>query len=288
LLQFLFLWFRSVDLKALAITSTIPGLNRDTLYAQQILVPPLDEQGRIVKLLSEADQLRKLRAQADRRTADLIPALFHEMFGTADSSWPKSTLKELVADFRYGTSIKSAGTGKPTLRIPNVIGQSVDLDDLKLVPVSQIEFERLKLKHGDLLFVRTNGNPDSVGRCAVFDSAAINSTGFDAGDFIYASYLIRARLHTDKALPIFIQHFLATSDGCRALRTRSKTSAGQYNINTEGLGTIPIPVPPLPLQKEFAARVTEIRGLETSQAASRQRLDALFQSMLHRAFQGEL
>ena len=44
-------------------------------------VPPLAEQERIVKLLDEADELRKLRAQADRRTADLIPALFHEMFG---------------------------------------------------------------------------------------------------------------------------------------------------------------------------------------------------------------
>ena len=46
-----------------------------------IPVPPLAEQERIVKLLDEADELRKLRAQADRRTADLIPALFHEMFG---------------------------------------------------------------------------------------------------------------------------------------------------------------------------------------------------------------
>jgi type I restriction enzyme S subunit len=51
---------------------------------------------------------------------------------------------------------------------------------------------------------------------------------------------------------------------------------------------IRIPVPPLPLQKEFAQRVTEIRELEAGQATSRTRLDALFQSMLHRAFNGEL
>jgi len=47
-------------------------------------------------------------------------------------------------------------------------------------------------------------------------------------------------------------------------------------------------VPPLPLQKEFAKRVAEIREMEAGQAASRERLDALFQSMLHRAFLGEL
>jgi type I restriction enzyme, S subunit len=46
--------------------------------------------------------------------------------------------------------------------------------------------------------------------------------------------------------------------------------------------------PPMLLQKEFAQRVTEIRELEAAQAAGLQRLEALFQSMLHRAFQGEI
>ena len=47
-------------------------------------------------------------------------------------------------------------------------------------------------------------------------------------------------------------------------------------------------VPSLPLQKEFSKRVTEIRGLEAEQTASRRRLEDLFQSLLHRAFEGEL
>ena len=253
-----------------------------------IAVPPLAEQERIVKLLDEADELRKLRAQADQRTSAIIPALFHEMFGDPVYSFPKSTLGELVLDFRYGTSNKSTGEGKPALRIPNVVKQAVNLDDLKFVPVSNSDFERLQLKDGDLLFVRTNGNPDYVGRCAVFNVQDINAAGYDASEFIYASYLIRARLQIGKVLPLFIQYFLATSEGRHELRSRSKTSAGQFNINTEGLGTLPILVPPLLLQKEFAQRVSEIRELEAKQAASRQRLDDLFQSMLHRAFSGEL
>ena len=138
-------------------------------------------------------------------------------------------------------------------------------------------------------FVRErNGNADYVGRCAVFDTNAIKAAGYAANEFIYASYLIRARLETEKVSPIFVQHFLATLEGSRALRARSKTSAGQFNINTEGLSTIPIPVPPLPLQKEFAQRVTEIREFEASQATSRLRLEELFQSLLHRAFNGKL
>jgi type I restriction enzyme S subunit len=265
-----------------------PAVNDGEVKDVPIPVPPLAEQERIVKLLDEADELRKLRAQADRRTADLIPAFFHDMFGDPKHSWRSSALGELVQDFRYGTSNKSTGEGKPTLRIPNVIQEAVNLDDLKFVPVSDSEFERLRLKDGDLLFVRTNGNAHNVGRCAVFDAQAIKAAGYNAEEFIYASYLIRARLQPERVTPLFVQHFLACPEGCRALRARSKTSAGQFNINTEGLGTILIPLPPLPLQNEFAARVTEIRAVQAEQATSRRRLDDLFQSMLHRAFNGEL
>ncbi len=66
-------------------------------------------------------------------------------------------------------------------------------------------------------------------------------------------------------------------------------SAGSMpNISKGRLLTLPIEVPPLSLQKEFAARVSEIRAMQAEQAASRRRLDDLFQSMLHRAFNGEL
>lgn len=139
-------------------------LNKEKVQQLLISVPPLAEQERIVKLLDEADGLRKLRAQADRRTAVLIPSLFHEMFGESKHSWRSSALGELVQDFRYGTSNKATGEGKPALRIPNVIQEAVNLDGLKFVPVSDSEFERLRLKDGDLLFVRTNGNADNVGR----------------------------------------------------------------------------------------------------------------------------
>ena len=60
------------------------------------------------------------------------------------------------------------------------------------------------------------------------------------------------------------------------------------NISKPKVMTLEVPVPPLPLQKEFAQRVKEIRALESAQAASRQHLEALFQSLLQRAFHGGL
>lgn len=247
--------------------------------------PALRQQEEIANLLDEADELRKLRAKADGRTAEVMPALFHEMFGDVANS---SMLGELVEEFRYGTSIKSSGEGKPTLRIPNVIEGSVNVEKLKFVPVSDTEFGRLQLKDGDLLFVRTNGNIDNVGRSAVFDSRAIESAGYNPKEFVFASYLIRARLKNGVAHPLFIQCYLASQEGREVLRARCKTSAGQFNINTEGLGTLPVPMPAADLQNEFAQRVMEIRALRAEQTKSQEQLDGLFKSMSYRAFSGEL
>lgn len=51
-----------------------------------------------MKLLDEEEELRRLRAEADRRTADLIPAIFHEMFGdtVAPENWQTVSLGEIA------------------------------------------------------------------------------------------------------------------------------------------------------------------------------------------------
>jgi type I restriction enzyme S subunit len=162
------------------------------------------------------------------------------------------------------------------------------LTELKTVPVEPSEFERLQLLPGDLLFVRTNGNPDNVGRCAVFDPSLVEKTGYDKHRFIYASYLIRARLKKSLLKPLVLQHYLSVGEGRRALRARCKTSAGQYNINTESLAAIPLPVLPPSLQERFSERVDAIESLKADQRASIVELDALFASLQHRAFRGEL
>jgi 2,4-dienoyl-CoA reductase-like NADH-dependent reductase (Old Yellow Enzyme family) len=68
----------------------------------------------------------------------------------------------------------------------------------------------------------------------------------------------------------------------------STAGHGTKKLDSERLREIEIPNPPLPLQKTFTGRVSEVRELEAEQGASRRQLDHLFQSMLHRAFNGAL
>ncbi len=265
-----------------------PSIRLSDIAAWKIPLPPRDEQRRIAAILDKADALRTKRREALAQLDRLAQSIFVEMFGDALRSAGRQPLSAFVEEFRYGTSNKSGEDGYPALRIPNVVGGSLDLTELKTVAVDDNEFSRLRLRDGDMLFVRTNGNQDYVGRSTVFSRNAVALSGFDADSFIYASYLIRARLKPRSILPAVLQFFLSTEEGRRELRSHSKTSAGQFNINTEGLGALPIPNFPMDLQECFVQRLTAIEHQRLAQKSFDEELDTLFTSLQHRAFRGEL
>lgn len=267
---------------------TVKHLSAKQIREIEVPLPPIEAQRRIATILDQAETLRAQRRAALTQLDSLTRSIFLDMFGDALTSANRVAMGELVSEFRYGTSEKSGASGFPALRIPNVASGSLDLNELKTVAVDAAEFDRLRLLSGDILFVRTNGNPDYVGRCAVFEPALVASTAFAQTEFIYASYLIRARLKGGNLLPLVLQHYLSEGEGRRALRARCKTSAGQYNINTEGLGAIPVPVFPLPLQQTFTTRIQAIEALKATHRAALAELDALFASLQQRAFSGEL
>ncbi|NML90436.1 hypothetical protein HHL26_15385 [Sphingobium sp. TB-6] len=267
------------------------GYSRHFKYLKEgkIPLPAIEEQKRIAAILDQADELFRKRQRSIARLNQLSQAIFQEMFEAELSSLDRTALGELVEEFRYGTSNKaSEGGGHPTLRIPNVVGGCIDATDLKFVPLSDAEFNRLRLVDGDVLFVRTNGNPDYVGRSAVFTLAKANAFGAEESGWAYASYLIRARPNPKLLNSWFLQAYLSHPQGKRALKERSKTSAGQFNINTEGLGSIPMPKVHIERQMEFEKAITSLDPVISSLSVADRCFETLFRSLQHRAFRGEL
>lgn len=258
----------------------------DFLKAFPIPLPPLQEQERIVALLDEADELRKLRAQADRRTAALIPALFHEMFGDPainPKGWKLTAISEM-AEVQGGLQLtplrNTYALKRPYLRVANVQRGFLVLDEMKEIGLLEAEYERTKLANGDLLLVEGNGNPKEVGRAAIWDGSIENC--------VHQNHLIRVRPITELLTSNYLLAFVNSESGRSYFHGAGNTTSGLSTITTGIVKGCRIPVPPLPLQKEFAERVTEIRSLEAAQSASRRRSEDLFQAMLHSAFSGDL
>ena len=257
------------------------------LKAIPVALPSLEEQRRIAAILDQADALRAKRRVALARLDEMAQAIFVEMFGPSPYS-ETVALRECVEDFRYGTSEKSADNGRPTLRIPNVISGNINLNDLKFVPIGDAEFQRLSLRPGDVLFVRTNGSPDYVGRCAYIQSDLGADHQFCPFDFAYASYLVRARLKAELLDPVFLCAFLSMEAGRKQIRERAKTSAGQFNINTEGLGSLCIPRATTTAQAKFRKQTESLSMVRKIHHQHTAALDHLFTSLQHRAFTGAL
>jgi type I restriction enzyme, S subunit len=122
--------------------ATRQRVNLSDFKTVQIPLPPLSEQERVVRVLDEAEALRRLRAQADERTSRIIGAMFVEMFGepsTNPKGWPIQRAGELMTLCEYGTSKKSShtGPGVPILRMNNVTAEGLlDLSDMKVVELA--------------------------------------------------------------------------------------------------------------------------------------------------------
>lgn len=285
--DYLYFAFRAKNISDFASASNPPSIRKPDVENWQVPLPPLPEQRRIVDLLARAEGIVRLRREAAAKAAELIPALFIHHFGDPASNpmgWPVQMLSELVQEFRYGTSQKSGSTGVPVLRIPNVIGGGLDLEEMKLVELKQSEQERLRLLDGDLLFVRTNGNPDFVGRSAVYQRAGLDAIGMNGGDCVYASYLIRARFQQAAVSAHFVQAYLSTGHGRQLLRERAKTSAGQYNINIDGLGSLPVQCPPAELQDRFREKADSVLAIQAQQTTALAKAQSSFDALLAQAF----
>jgi type I restriction enzyme, S subunit len=263
--------------------ANIQNLRRTDLETLSIPVPPLAEQERIAKLLDEADTLRKLRVDADRRTDALIPALFHEMFGvplTDSIAYPVKKLGALVRDgdkINYGVVQPGdeVSDGIPIVRAGDFDGMTIDKHHLKRIsPEIEKQYGRSRL-HGDEILISCVG---SIGYVALADASL---AGFN---------IVRAVARvplSDEIDRVFVANQLMTPELQNFFRNETRTVA-QPTLNIKQIQEAPIIVPPLALQKEFAARVTEIRAVQADQAISRDHIDALFQSVLHRAFSGKI
>jgi type I restriction enzyme, S subunit len=283
-----FLFYRVIEsgfvvrLTARQTGSSYPAVRDTDVFEQPIALPPLAEQRRIVaaieEQLSRLDSAQKLLHSTTWRLEALAASMIEAIRA------PVRRLGDVLVDLRYGTSTKCGydGAGAPVLRIPNVRNRGIDLTDLKCALDPSADVGRVLV--GDILFIRTNGSRDLIGRAAV--------VGKDAAGMGFASYLIRARVEPDAADPGFLALVLSGRRLRAEIEARAATTAGQYNLGRGAINEFQVPLPPideqrrirLALDEQLATIEDELRNV----VIARRRGEALRRAILARAFRGEL
>ncbi|WP_242253608.1 restriction endonuclease subunit S [Bacillus cereus group sp. BfR-BA-01403] len=198
------------------------------------------------------------------------------------TNWLCTTLGNVIYDFKYGTSEKSDYTnqGQPVIRIPNIDEEYVSTNDMKFLN-DNIHITEEIVENGDLLIIRSNGSRNLVGKCSLVDDKT--------SGYAYASYLIRMRpIGVDSK---FIYWLLKSNLVRSQLFSSSKSSAGINNINSQELASIVISLPSYKEQKEIVSKIESLISKEKSileSIPSKKILDELKQSILSKAFKGEL
>lgn len=253
-------------------------LNKATLGAVSITVPPIDEQRRIAAVLDKVSDLIAKRRQQLDKLDELVKSRFIEMFGVYPANpmgWEIGTIRDIVTEVRYGSSRPAVDGGKyPYLRMNNITyGGELDLSDTKRIDIPDNELDKCTVRRGDILFNRTNSK-ELVGKTCVYDRDEM---------MVLAGFVIRIRVK-DRILPEFLSAFLNTDFSKQMLLGMCKTAIGQANINAQELQNIGLYLPPVELQRRFVQFKKETDKSKLAIQKSLEKLETLKKALMQEYF----
>ena len=242
-----FLSGKTEFLNSLGRGATFKEISKSIVENIEIPLPELSVQKRISLQFEHIRTLIRQYREQLHFLDQLVKSRFIEMFGVFPANpngWPTGTIRDIVSEVRYGTSLPAVDGGAyPYLRMNNITyGGELDLTDTKRIDVPAEDLPKCTVRRGDVLFNRTNSR-ELVGKTCVYNRDEM---------MILAGFVVRVRVN-ELVLPEFLSAFMNTDASKQMLLGMCKTAIGQANINAQELQNVAIYIPPIDLQKEFVA-----------------------------------
>ena len=274
------------------ITGTTRGkLTKSALSNIEILLPELEKQNIIVEILDKAQQLIDKRKKQIESLDELVKSQFIEMFGDPINNpmgWQVKKLKDISTKILSGNTPKGGSevyvdSGIMFFRSQNVWKNKLVLDDIAYIDEdTHNKMLKSSLKHRDILMTKTgriNTENSSLGRAAMYlgedDKANINGH----------VYLIRLK---EEILNEFILFILTSKEYRGYIRSVCVGGIDKRQLNKEHIEDFPIIFPPIEQQKEFVTYAKQVDKLKFEMEKSLKELEDNFNSLMQKAFKGEL
>jgi len=254
-------------------------LNKATLSTIKIQLHEYDNQLEIVNMLNRVSSSIDFRKQQLTKLDELIKARFVEMFGDPiqnEKCWETKSLFDLGyckngMNFHkgdHGVEIHCLGVGdfkdRSTIH---------EVENLPFVALNESPDPDYLLQDGDIVFVRSNGNKELVGRCLAIYPANVPVT--------YSGFCIRYRLTSEEASVAYLLRVLKADSVRKKMAGRG---ANIQNLNQQTLSQLAIPLPPLSLQNQFAAFVAEVDKSKVEVQKALDQTQLLFDSLTQQYF----
>ncbi len=283
---FLYWWLDAnrERLQALGTGATFKEVSKAVVKRIEIPLPPLEEQKRIAGILDQADALRRLRARALDKLSTLGQAIFHEMFVANERrEWPTVAVEDITKNMRtgpFGSQLLHAefvDEGIPVIGIDNVVSNEFQWAKSRFVTPDKYEqLKRYTVLPGDVLITIMG----TCGRCAVVPN--------DIPKAVNTKHLCCLTLDNQVVVPNFLQAaFLHHPRVLRQLGVEAK-GAVMPGMNMGIIKSLKVPLPPMTKQRIFTERLQSVATYKRKAQIAAQTTEALFTSLQHRAFCGQL
>ena len=280
--KYLYYFCVNFDFERLNTTVTIPSLTKSNLLNIEIPLPPLDEQRRIAAVLDKvSDLIAKRREQLDKLD-ELVKARFVEMFGDPESNpkkWNLLSFREAgvrLSDGPFGSNLKSehyTTEGVRVIRLGNIgVGQFIDNDKSY---ISEQHYEKLRkytCRSGEIV-IGTLGDPN-LRACLVPKTIEYAINKADCVHYIPKPEILNTRFVCQY---INCPETLLLASGMVHGQTRSRISSGQ-------LAEMPIFVPPMELQEQYAAFAEQVDKSKLTIQQSLDKMETLKKALMQEYF----
>lgn len=262
------------ELSAKTHGSTMKHVVRGDFESTQVRVPSLAEQRRIVDILSRAEGIVRLRRDAEKKAAELIPALFLDMFGdpaTNTKGWPTAPFGEIgtldrgKSRHRPRDAAELYGGVYPFIQTGDVSNSGGRITQ-HTATYSELGLKQSRLWPRGTLCITIAANIAKTG-VLDFDACFPDSVvGFLPGERVRTEYV--------QSWLGFLQPTLEAN----------APQAAQKNINLEILRNLPVPVPPLELQDTFDQRCNAVFSIQSQQSDATAKAQTTFDALLAHSF----
>lgn len=288
--KFALLFFRSPLFRNQIFRITKKSVNQASftvaaLKKQKIPLPPLEIQKRIVALLDKAQELIDKRKEQITLMDQLIQSLFYDMFGdpvTNPMGWDKKVvmaISQVIQIGPFGSLLHQKDYVEGGVPLIN----PMHIQNSKVVPNYSFSITNERLIELSKYVVRTNdlimGRRGEMGRCAIITN---NEDGFLCGT---GSLFIRPQIKMIS--PKYLLFVLSCEPMKKKLEGFS-LGATMPNLNRKIIDNLEIPVPPIEMQNTFVEHIQKIETQKEAMATSLKELKNNFNSLMQRAFKGEL